>query len=44
MEKIIPISDLQTQAKKYVEQVRETDEIVYSVTSPRTVEVAYIRD
>jgi prevent-host-death family protein len=28
MDKIIPISDLQTKAKKYVEQVRETDEPV----------------
>lgn len=28
MEKIIPISDLQTKAKKYVEQVKETDEAV----------------
>ncbi|MDE2510806.1 MAG: type II toxin-antitoxin system Phd/YefM family antitoxin, partial [Elusimicrobia bacterium] len=28
MNKIIPISDLQTSAKKYVEQVRETDEPV----------------
>ena len=25
MEKVIPISDLQTSAKKYVEQVKETD-------------------
>jgi prevent-host-death family protein len=28
MDKIIPISDLQTKAKKYVEQVRETDQPV----------------
>jgi prevent-host-death family protein len=28
MDKIIPISDLQTQAKKYVEQVKETDQPV----------------
>jgi len=28
MDKIIPISDLQTKAKKYVEQVRETEEPV----------------
>jgi len=28
MDKIIPISDLQTQAKKYVEQVQRTDEPV----------------
>ena len=28
MEKIIPISDLQTKAKQYVEQVRDTDEAV----------------
>jgi prevent-host-death family protein len=28
MDRIIPISDLQTKAKKYVEQVRETDEPV----------------
>lgn len=28
MDKIIPISDLQTKAKKYVEQVRETEEAV----------------
>lgn len=28
MEKIIPISDLQSQAKKYVEQVNKTDEPV----------------
>lgn len=28
MDKIIPISDLQTQAKKYVEQVRKTDQPV----------------
>ncbi len=28
MDKIIPISDLQTQAKKYVEQVRDTDQPV----------------
>lgn len=28
MDKIIPISDLQTKAKKYVEQVRDTDEPV----------------
>jgi prevent-host-death family protein len=28
MEKIIPISDLQTKAKQYVEQVRETDQAV----------------
>jgi prevent-host-death family protein len=26
MDKIIPISDLQTKAKKYVDQVKETDE------------------
>ncbi len=28
MEKIIPISDLQSKAKKYVDRVRETDEPV----------------
>ena len=28
MEKIIPISDLQTKAKRFVEQVRDTDEAV----------------
>lgn len=28
MDKIIPISDLQTKAKKYVEQVRDTDQAV----------------
>ncbi len=28
MEKIIPISDLQTQAKKYVDQVNKTDQPV----------------
>jgi prevent-host-death family protein len=28
MDKIIPISDLQTKAKKYVEQVKETDQAV----------------
>lgn len=28
MDKIIPISDLQTQAKKYVDQVKETDQAV----------------
>jgi prevent-host-death family protein len=28
MDKIIPISDLQTKAKKYVDQVKETDEPV----------------
>ncbi len=28
MDKIIPISDLQTKAKKYVDQVKETDEAV----------------
>ena len=28
MDKIIPISDLQTKAKKYVEQVRETEQPV----------------
>ncbi len=28
MDKIIPISDLQTQAKKYVDQVKETDQPV----------------
>lgn len=28
MDKIIPISDLQTQAKKYVDQVKATDEAV----------------
>jgi prevent-host-death family protein len=28
MERIIPISDLQTQAKKYVDQVKKTDEPV----------------
>jgi prevent-host-death family protein len=28
MDKIIPISDLQTRAKKYVEQVKETDQPV----------------
>jgi len=28
MDKVIPISDLQSKAKKYVEQVRETDEPV----------------
>ena len=28
MDKIIPISDLQTQAKKYVEQVKETEQPV----------------
>lgn len=28
MEKIIPISDLQTQAKKYVDQVKKTDQPV----------------
>ncbi len=28
MDKIIPISDLQTKAKKYVEQVKETDQPV----------------
>ncbi len=28
MDKIIPISDLQTKAKKYVEQVRDTDQPV----------------
>lgn len=28
MEKIIPISDLQTKAKLYVEQVKDTDEAV----------------
>lgn len=28
MDKIIPISDLQTMAKKYVDQVRDTDEAV----------------
>ena len=28
MDKIIPITDLQTKAKKYVEQVRETEESV----------------
>ena len=28
MEKIIPISDLQTKAKQYVEQVRDTDQAV----------------
>ncbi|HXT02104.1 MAG TPA: type II toxin-antitoxin system Phd/YefM family antitoxin [Elusimicrobiota bacterium] len=28
MDKIIPISDLQTKAKKYVEQVRETEQAV----------------
>jgi prevent-host-death family protein len=28
MEKIIPISDLQTKAKQYVEQVRDTDQPV----------------
>ena len=28
MDKIIPISDLQTQAKKYVEQVKETEQSV----------------
>jgi len=28
MDKIIPISDLQTKAKQYVEQVKETDQAV----------------
>jgi prevent-host-death family protein len=28
MDKIIPISDLQTKAKKYVDQVRETEQAV----------------
>jgi prevent-host-death family protein len=28
MDKIIPISDLQTKAKKYVDQVKETDQAV----------------
>ncbi|HEX4047636.1 MAG TPA: type II toxin-antitoxin system Phd/YefM family antitoxin [Elusimicrobiota bacterium] len=28
MDKIIPISDLQTKAKKYIDQVRETEEPV----------------
>lgn len=28
MEKVIPITDLQSKAKKYVEQVRETDQPV----------------
>ena len=28
MDKIIPISDLQTQAKKYVDQVKETEQPV----------------
>jgi prevent-host-death family protein len=28
MEKLIPISDLQTKAKQYVEQVKDTDEAV----------------
>jgi antitoxin YefM len=28
MDKIIPISDLQTKAKKYVEQVQDTDQAV----------------
>jgi prevent-host-death family protein len=28
MDKVIPISDLQSKAKKYVEQVRETDQPV----------------
>jgi prevent-host-death family protein len=28
MDKIIPISDLQTKAKQYVEQVKETDQPV----------------
>lgn len=28
MDRIIPISDLQSQAKKYVDQVKETDEAV----------------
>jgi PHD/YefM family antitoxin component YafN of YafNO toxin-antitoxin module len=28
MDKIIPISDLQTKAKKYVDQVKETEEPV----------------
>jgi prevent-host-death family protein len=28
MDKIIPISDLQTKAKKYIDQVRETEEAI----------------
>jgi prevent-host-death family protein len=43
MDKIIPISDLQTKAKKYVDQVRETEEpvIVTQRGRPSAVLVSY---
>ena len=43
MDKIIPISDLQSKAKKYVEQVRETDQpvIVTQRGRPSAVLVSY---
>jgi prevent-host-death family protein len=43
MDKIIPISDLQTKAKKYVDQVRETEQpvIVTQRGRPSAVLVSY---
>ena len=43
MDKIIPISDLQTKAKKYVDQVRETETpvIVTQRGRPSAVLVSY---
>lgn len=43
MDKIIPISDLQTKAKKYVEQVAQTDQplVVTQRGRPAAVLVSY---
>ncbi|MGH9888030.1 MAG: type II toxin-antitoxin system Phd/YefM family antitoxin [bacterium] len=41
MDKIIPISDLQSKAKQYVEQVKETDEAVVITQRGRAVLVSF---
>jgi prevent-host-death family protein len=44
MDKIIPISDLQTKAKKYVDQVKETDQPVVITQRGRAAAVLVSMD